>query len=199
MACSDIITLVSAIIVGSGTIALAVMTWKSMTKITTVQQNEFLREIIDWAVQFIELSDKSMIVPAEESILIKHQLSATFSQLGKIENNLKLMGGKSRHVAEIVKNLPDKLKPQDLKNSVNNLQKSVEKYIKTVYDRQIEINKQSSALVNVTDRKKFGETFVSIIANTISILVEENRNLKETADKVIAEASKIQRMLVWER
>ncbi len=155
MACSDIITLISAIIVGGGTIALAVMTWKSMTKITTVQQNEFLREIIDWAVQFIELSNKSVIEPAKRSILIKEQLSATFSQLGRIENSLKLMDGKSRRIAEIVKNLPDKLKPQDLKNSVDNLKKSVEKYIKTVRNRQSEITKQSSALVDITDRKNF--------------------------------------------
>ena len=96
METSDWISLVSAILIGGGTLALAFMTWKSIRQTRSIQRAEkkerLLNEIIDWAVSVTKWrpkgSAKEMISTPEN--LKRRQL---FSEVvGAIEVFVALRG-----------------------------------------------------------------------------------------------------------
>ena len=97
MGTSDWISLISAILIGGGTLALAFMTWRSIRQTRNIQKSErrerLLNEVIEWAKEIRDISsaniDPSIIVldsPVEQ-IATQHDFLYWYQKYQEVNAN----------------------------------------------------------------------------------------------------------------
>ena len=73
MECNDIIILVEAVLVGGGTITLAIMTWRAIRQTRYIQRrerkNRLLNEIRDWIFSIKDITLEPM---TEDNLFFRH-------------------------------------------------------------------------------------------------------------------------------
>ena len=101
MTISDCISIVVAILVGGGTLALAFMTWKSIRQTRSIQKNEqrqrLLNEIIEWAMDAITCGFE-IDIPEESEIDIK---AYKVHFLGRLSDKLRAIQARGEYMKEI--------------------------------------------------------------------------------------------------
>ena len=185
MGTSDWINLIAAILIGGGTLALAVMTWKSIQQTRNIQKSEkrhrLLDEIIEWATDIAkcglekDLPDTSRITDMNDGKL--HLASST--QI--LARSFQSMRGRNQYINKIVSTFG-----QDLQEATNSLIKDVEEHIKLL---DILYSVVTVKFVSVTNNN-IAEYTSQIGKSTTQIAMNKWR-LDDSANKVIEEAVKI--------
>lgn len=112
MATSDLINLIAGILVGGGTLTLAVMTWKSIRQTRSIQKAEkrqrLLNEIIEWATDIRRNSSES-ISPNKIVFDTPMEQEATQRDFYSLRLKYQTINVKSDYIKELAKVFGNKL------------------------------------------------------------------------------------------
>jgi len=185
MTTSDLISLIAAIIVGGGTLTLAVMTWKSIRQTRSIHEREqrqrLLNEIIEWAEDIAkcglekDLPDTSRITDMNDAKL--HLANST--QI--LARSFQSMRGRNQYINKVVSTFS-----QDLQEATNSLIKDVEEHIKLL---DILYYVVTVEFVSVTNNNI--AEYMSQIGKSTTQIATSKLKLEEFANKAIDEAAKI--------
>jgi len=112
MITSDLINLIAAILIGGGTLALALMTWKSIRQTRNIQNSErrerLLNEIIEWAIDVgkcgkrADLSDLLHIADDKQESFLPIRMTEAALNIG-------LMEGRNEYISTTALNFGQEL------------------------------------------------------------------------------------------
>ena len=195
METSDWIALIAAILVGGGTITLAIMTWKSIRQTRDMQKSErkerLLNEIIEWATDiskcgvegnyekwrtftaryFDKVYEQNIKVKLGDFLREKSVIGTT--EIGELILSFSAMRGKSHYITKIAS-----IFGQDLQNAV----------MKLVDDLEVHIKLLSKCM---KDRVKNLESIEEGNPNYIEDIGDHKKQLDLSVTKVVEEAAKI--------
>ena len=132
MQISDQIALIAAILVGGGTLTLAIMTWKSIRQTRSIQKAEkrerLLKEIVEWAIDVAKYSLQTGVF--DETIPISGLAAeGALPELLDSVVNFRMARAKSVYILCIT----SRLNPR-LKGSVDTLTEEIKKQIKLLME-----------------------------------------------------------------
>jgi hypothetical protein len=154
-----LISLISAILVGGGTITLAIMTWRSIRQTRGIQKNErrerLLNEIIEWAIDICRCGLKPFSMPTKEKTGSIYLLEG----LGDLSLEYESISGRTEYISSIAPKFGE-----SLEDEVHGLAKFVEDRTKLI-DEQIQILRgtsfETTGKAEITKTSVFKEWLVS--------------------------------------
>lgn len=197
------INLIAAILIGGGTLALALMTWRSIRQTRAVQKRErkerLLNEIIEWAIDICRCGLKPVPIPTSEMARSKTgvKLYAT-SILAELLLEYESISGRTEYINRITSSFRGNLQSivHGLAKVVGVRTKLIEQQIDILSDKRVDV----SGMTELTKTSVFKEwtslqdwpkgLSKSFKVNMFKMLM--NRTvLLDNAKQVIEEAVKI--------
>jgi len=168
MTTSDLINLIAAILVGGGTLALAIMTWKSIRQTRGIQKNEkrdrLLNDIIEWAVDINKCGwerELSMPVGVPQE---RYELYWVYQDINLL-SKFRAADAKSEYIGSIASAFGE-----DLTSAFDNVKKQLDKLLalrwKRLKSKKAEEEEKLSEEIVETERKlhKFAEALGRVAA-----------------------------------
>jgi hypothetical protein len=188
MGTSDWISLISAILVGGGTITLAIMTWRSIRQARNIQKREqrerLLNEIIEWAEEI----DKASLTP-DISLIARNTGDIQLLSTERDANTLMRYGLSRSKATSIVTIVEERFKgalQQHLNDALNELNEFM--YVK-----------QMMLYGTLPDEKDFPKIIFKKMTKEIAkgdksfdqLFEDHAKNLAESIRELIKEATKL--------
>jgi hypothetical protein len=188
MGTSDWISLISAILVGGGTITLAIMTWRSIRQARNIQKREqrerLLNEIIEWAEEI----DKASLTP-DISLIARNTGDIQLLSTERDANTLMRYGLSRSKATSIVTIVEERFKgalQQHLNDALNELNEFM--YVK-----------QMMLYGTLPDEKDFPKSIFKKMTKEIAkgdksfdqLFEDHAKNLAESIRELIKEATKL--------